>query len=68
MTDDRVVSILKALRTMSNGSQKAIERENEADWIAYFSGQRDAYANAIAMLESIVEGEDHEQKGEKSRV
>ena len=55
MIDDRVVSILKALRTMSDGAQKAIERENEDEWIAYFSGQRDAYANAIAMLESIVE-------------
>ena len=47
--------ILKALRIMSDGAQKAIERENEDEWVAYFSGQRDAYANAIAMLESIVE-------------
>ena len=58
MTDDRVVSILKALRTMSDGALKAIDRENEDEWIAYFSGQRDAYANAIAMLESIVDIDD----------
>jgi len=55
MIDDRVVSILKALRIMSDGALKAIDRESEDEWIAYFSGQRDAYANAIAMLESIVE-------------
>jgi len=55
MTDDRVVSVLKALRIMSDGALKAIDRENEDEWIAYFSGQRDAYANAIAMLDSIVE-------------
>ena len=67
MIDDRVVSILKALRTMSNGAQKAIERENEDEWVAYFSGQRDAYANAIAMLESIT-GTEHEQESEKTRV
>lgn len=66
MTDDRVVSVLKALRIMSDGALKAIDRENEDEWIAYFSGQRDAYANAIAMLESIA-GSDHEQKGEKTR-
>lgn len=67
MIDDRVISILKALRTMSNGAQKAIERENEDEWVAYFSGQRDAYANAIAMLESIA-GSEHEQKGKTPRV
>ena len=52
---------------MSNGAQKAIERENEDEWVAYFSGQRDAYANAIAMLESIA-GSEHEQKGKTPRV
>jgi len=67
MTDDRVVSILKALRTMSDGALKAIDRESEDEWIAYFSGQRDAYANAIAMLESIA-GSEHEQKGKMPRV
>jgi len=67
MTDDRVVSVLKALRIMSDGALKAIDRENEDEWIAYFSGQRDAYANAIAMLESIT-GTEHEQKSEKTRV
>ena len=67
MTDDRVVSVLKALRIMSDGALKAIDRENEDEWIAYFSGQRDAYANAIAMLESIT-GTEHEQESEKTRV
>ena len=67
MTDDRVVSVLKALRIMSDGALKAIDRESEDEWIAYFSGQRDAYANAIAMLESIT-GTEHEQKSEKTRV
>ena len=67
MTDNRVVSVLEALRIMSDGALKAIDRESEDKWVAYFSGQRDAYANAIAMLESIA-GSEHEQKGKTPRV